>query len=87
MIWFYSTIIMYFNSLPNDKFLDSSNLKAFADNKLNLAEKLKFVLGRVETIVRKRRKYWLPVFSPFPTMFSKGFFFRVVKLWDCEVKS
>ena len=27
----------------------------------------------------KRRKCWLPTFSPFPTMFSKGFFFRVVK--------
>ena len=25
----------------------------------------------------KRRKCWLPAFSPFPTMFSKGFFFKV----------
>ena len=30
----------------------------------------------------KRRKCWLPAFSPFPTMFSKGFFFRVVKSQD-----
>ena len=30
----------------------------------------------------KRRKCWLPAFSPFPTMFSKGFFFRVVKSRD-----
>ena len=36
------------NSLPNDKFLDWSKLKAHADDKINLAEKLKFVLGRVE---------------------------------------
>ena len=27
----------------------------------------------------KRRKCWLSEFSPFPTMFSKGFFFRVFK--------
>ena len=35
----------------------------------------------------KRRKCWLPAFSPFPTMFSKGFFFKVVRSWDCVVKS
>ena len=39
------------NSLPKDKFLDWSKLKAFADNKSNVAEK--FVLGRVENIVGK----------------------------------
>ena len=27
----------------------------------------------------KRRKCWLPAFSPFPTMFSKGFLHRCVK--------
>ena len=27
---------------------------------------------------RKRRKCWLPAFSPIPTMSSKGFFFRFV---------
>ena len=26
-------------------------------------------------------------FSPFPTMFSKAFFFRVIKISDCVVKS
>ena len=25
-------------------------------------------------------------FSPFPTMFSKDFFLKVVKSWDCVVK-
>ena len=35
------------NSLPNDKILDWSKLKAFADNKINVTEKLKFVLERV----------------------------------------
>ena len=27
----------------------------------------------------KSRKYWLPAYSPFPTMFSKGFFCRTYK--------
>ena len=29
----------------------------------------------------------LPAFSPFPTMFSKGYILRVVKSRDCVVKS
>ena len=40
-------------------------IETFADDKLNLAEKLKIVFAR-------------PAFSPFPTMFSKGFYFWVV---------
>ena len=39
------------NSIPNDKFSDRSKLKAFADDKIDVIEKLKFVLGRVENIV------------------------------------
>ena len=31
-------------------------------------------------------KCGLPAFSPFPTMFSKGFFLKGVKSWDCVVK-
>ena len=40
-----------FNPLPNDKFLDCSKLKAFADDKINVTEKLKFVLGTVENSI------------------------------------
>ena len=77
----YRTIIEpQFNSLPNDKILNRSKLKAFADNKINVTETLKFVLRWVENIVRK---CWLPAFSPFPTMFSKGFVIRVIKFGDC----
>ena len=32
------------NSLPNDKILDWSKLKACAEDKINVTEKLKFVL-------------------------------------------
>ena len=74
------------NSLPNDKTLDWSKLKAFADDKIDMTEKFKFVLKRVENIVGKRRKCWLPAFSPFSQNVFKAFFIRVVKSWDCVVK-
>ena len=35
----------------------------------------------------KRRKCWLPAFSPFPTIFSRAFFFKDVKSRDSVVKS
>ena len=34
----------------------------------------------------KRRKCWLPAFSPFPTIFSKIFFSRVVQEQNCLSK-
>ena len=40
-------------NLPNNKTFDWSKLKAFADNKIIVIQKLKFVLGRVENIVGK----------------------------------
>ena len=45
--------MLLLNSLPNDKILDKSKFKAFADDKIILTQKLKFVLGRVESIVGK----------------------------------
>ena len=47
----------------------------------------KFVLDRAENIAGKGENAGVSAFSPFPTMFSKAFFFRVVKSWDCVVKS
>ena len=41
------------NSLPNNKFLDWSKLKALASNKINVTEEFKFVSGRVENIMGK----------------------------------
>ena len=75
-----------FNSLPNDKILDWFNFKAFADDKINVASIVKFVLGGVENIVVKGENagYHNVFFSP---MFSKGVFLKVVKSWDCVVKS
>ena len=46
-------------SLPNNKFLDWSSLKALADDKINVTETLKSILGRVENnYYGKRRKWW-----------------------------
>ena len=65
---------MVFNSLPSDKILDWSKLKTFADNKINVTEKLKFHLGRVENIVRKGKKMHVTsIFS-----FSLNFFKRLL---------
>ena len=41
------------NSLPNNKILELSKSKAFADDKINLDKILKFVFGRVKNIVGK----------------------------------
>ena len=71
---------MYGYSLPNDKIVDSLKLKAFVDDKLDVTQKMKFALGRVENIVGNVEN------APFPAMFSEGFFVRVVKSRDCVVK-
>ena len=47
------TKISTFNYLPNNKILDWSKLKAFADDKINVNEKLKFGIDRVENIAGK----------------------------------
>ena len=47
-----------------------------------LSIRAKFVLGWVKNIVGKGEKCWLPAFSPFPAMFSTGFYFRVVENRD-----
>ena len=67
---------MIFNSLLYHKIFDWSKLKAFADYNLNVAKK-------IEIPIQSR----LPAFSPFPTMFSKAFFPRVVKSQDCVVRN
>ena len=59
-------------------FKDVTKLKAFADDKFNVAT-ITLFLSNKEKNTGKRRKCWLPAFSPFPTVFSKAFLFRVVK--------
>ena len=67
-----------YNSLPNDRILDWVKLKGFEDDKFDTTKLMKSVCDKIENIEGKRRKYWLPAFSPFPSRFSKGFYVRVV---------
>ena len=77
---------MSLNSVPTDKILDWSKLKAFADHKINVTEKLKFVSSRIENIFGKGENAGYQHFSPFPKMFSNASFLRVFESWDCVVK-
>ena len=38
--------------------------------------------GRIHCV--KKRKYWLPAFDPYPTLFGKAFLYRMFKPGDCE---
>ena len=62
----------WFNSLPNDKIVDLSKLKALADDKLNVTQKLKFALGRVENIVGIGENAGYQLFLLFPQCFKKA---------------
>ena len=75
------------NSLPSDKSLEVTKLKAFVNDKLNIAKMTIFRNDKSRKHFRKRRKCWLPAFSPFSIVFSKAFFFWVVKSRDCVVNS
>ena len=64
--------ILRFNSLPDDKILHLSKLKAFSDDNLNVYQKLKFALGRVENIVGKGENAGYQHFLLFPQCFLKN---------------
>ena len=75
------------NPLPDDKISDWSKLKAYADDKFkNVTQNIKVVFSLDRKHCGKRRKCWLPAFSSFPTMFSKGFFLQCVKSRHCVGK-
>ena len=58
--------------LLNDKILNWSKLKAFADDKIKLTETLKFVLGRVKNILGKGDNAGCQCFLLFPQWFQKA---------------
>ena len=49
--------------------------------------KIEIWVGKGRKHRGKRRKCWLPALSPFPTVFAKDPFLRVVKSRYCVVKS
>ena len=69
---------MSFNALPYNRILDLYRLKAFADDKINVTQNLKFILERVENIVGKGENACYKHFLLLPQYFQ-SFFFRVVK--------
>ena len=73
------------NSLPSEKISYWSKLKAFAEEKNRYDQTIKIPFRKYRKHCRNRRKWWLPAFSPFPTMFSKAFFLRFVKSRDCKI--
>ena len=68
------------NPLPNVKILDLSKFKAFADDEIILTQKLKFLLRRVENIVRKGENAGYQHFLLFPPCFQKLSFPEVLKV-------
>ena len=73
------------SSLPNENILDWSILKAYADHKIILTEKNGICFGEGTKHCGNWRKCWSPAFCPLPTMFLKGFLYRVVKSRDFVV--
>ena len=69
-----------FDSLPDDKILDWSKLKACADYKINANKKSKFAFGRVENIVIKGENAGYQHFLLFPQSFRKASF-----SWELKV--
>ena len=76
-----------FNPLQKDKILDWFKLKAFADDKVNIAEIIISLSNRVENIVGKGENAGFQHFLIFPQCFQKPLFFRVFESQDCVVKS
>ena len=66
-----SKIVSFVNSSPNDKILDMTKMKAFADDKISAAQMMISVLKRVENTMGKGKKCCL----------------GVLKSRDCVVKS
>ena len=64
-----SLTVQAINSLSHDKIQDWSKLKEPADNNINVTEKSKFVLQRVENIVRKGENAHIEQFLLFPQCF------------------
>ena len=74
---------MLLNSLPDNKILDLSKLKAFADISLNVNKNLKIALGRAENIVEKGENAGYQYFLLFPLCFQKAFSLGSLKVRLC----
>ena len=67
------------NFLPNDKILEVNKLKAFADEKLNVAKMMVSLFDRVENTVVKGENAGYQHFLLFPQCFPKPSFLGSLK--------
>ena len=74
MLFLYHKVFYPIYSLPQDKILELSKLKAFAVEKVNVTWKQKFILGLVEIIVGKGENGGYQHFLIFPQCFQKPAF-------------
>ena len=65
---------MWLNPVPDDKILSLPELKAFADDKLNVTQNIKAVFHGIEN-VGKEENAGYQHFLLFPQFFQKAFFF------------
>ena len=72
--------IFIINPLPDDKFLDLTKLKAFADNKLNVAKGMLSLFDRVENTVGKGENADYQHFLLFTQYFPKPSFLVTLKV-------
>ena len=70
----------WLNSLPNDKILDWSKLKAFAGNKIKALKKMNFVFDRVENVKGNGENAGYQHFFLFPQCFQKAFYSGSLKI-------
>ena len=74
--WFKCKLVIYytvkvFNPLPNNKTLEMTALKAFADDKLKVAKMMISLFDRVENTVGKGENAGYQHFPFFPPCFQK----------------
>ena len=74
-----------FNSLSNDKILDVTKLKAFADDKISVAQMIISVFDRLENIVGKGENAGYQHFL-FTQCFQKASFLGSLKVGKSVVK-
>ena len=72
------------NPFPNNKILDLSSWKAFADDKMTVAKMMIYVFDRVENIVGKRENADFQHFLLFPQFVPKVLYtvsLKVIMVW------
>ena len=77
-------ILLFLNPLPDDKILALSKLKAFADDKLYVTQKIKIAFYGIENIVEKGEKAEHKHFLLFPLI--RLSFVGGVKRHHCLIK-